>query len=88
MGSTTWVPEMIYDALYLQVQERLEDLVGDAASAELLADFDLGIGRLVWRDSLAAWLLPITFILDRDKCNSFGLFSLYPAQPVSDTHPK
>ena len=78
MGSTTWDPEMIYDALYLQVQERLEDLVGDLASAELLADFDLGIGRLVWRDSLTAWLLPITFIFDKDKCNSFGLFLLSP----------
>ena len=56
---------MIFDALYLQVQERLQDLVGDLAS-ELLVDFDLGIGRLVWRDLLTAWLLPVTFILDRD----------------------
>lgn len=81
MGSATWDPEMIYNALYLQVQERLEDLVGDTAS-ELLADFDLGIGRLVWRDSLSAWLLPVTFILDRDKCNSFGLFLLSPRDPA------
>ena len=62
---------------YLHVQERLEDLVGDTAS-ELLVDFDLGIGRLVWRNSLSAWLLPVTFILDMDKCNSFGLFLLSP----------
>ena len=70
---------MIYDALYLYVQERLEDLVGDTAS-ELLADFESGIGRLIWRDSLTTWLLPVTFILDRDKCNSFGLFLLSPRE--------
>ena len=56
----------------------METLVGDAAS-ELLADFDLGIGRLVWRDSLIAWLLPVTFILDRDWCYTFGLFLLSPS---------
>ena len=77
--SATWEPETISDALFLQVQERLEDLVGDTAS-ELLADFELGIGRLIWRDALSAWLLPVTFILDRDKCNSFGLFLLSPRQ--------
>ena len=44
--TATWEPESILDALYLQVQERLEDLVGDIAS-DLLADFDLGIGRLI-----------------------------------------
>ena len=53
-------------------------MVGDLAS-KLLADFDLGIGRLVWRDSLAAWLLPITFIVDKDWCNTFGLFLLSPS---------
>ena len=55
----------------------MEDLVGTLAS-ELLAEFDSGIGRLVWRDSLVAWLIPLTFIIDRDKCNSFGLFLLSP----------
>ena len=65
MWSVTWVSNLIYDVLYLQVLERLETLVGDATS-ELMADFDLGIGRLVWRDSFIAWLLPVMFILDRD----------------------
>lgn len=77
LGGAAWDPETIYDALYLQVQERLEDLVRGRAS-ELLADFELGIGRLIWRDSLTSWLLPVTFILDKDKCNSFGLFLLSP----------
>lgn len=82
LGGAAWDPEMIYDALYIQVQEILEDLVGDTAS-ELLVDFESGIGRLIWRDSLTAWLLPVTFILDRDKCNSFGLFLLSPGDAAN-----
>ena len=45
-------------------------------TSDLMKDFELGIGRLVWRDSLSAWLLPITFILDRDLCDSSSLFLL------------
>lgn len=65
------------NALSLKVEETLFDLVGDSGS-DLMDDFEMGIGRLVWREILRAWLLPVTFILEKDKCNSFGLFLLSP----------
>lgn len=51
---------------------------------DLMGDFDLSIGRLVWRTSLVAWHLPLTFVLEKEWCNTFALFLLSPrdAAPI------
>lgn len=63
------------DAIGLQVEENLYNLVADSTCG-LKDDFELGIGRLAWRESLAALLLSIRFILKQDKCNSMCMFLL------------
>ena len=61
----------------------MERFLGSMTS-DLMKDFELGIGRLVWRDSLSTWYLPITFILDKDWCNTSSLFLMSPREAASN----